>query len=95
VLKNKNGIINKNFEFSFFFLFLCFLLTLTIFIMKQLLLIGAFMLSVVSFANQTKEDVKTSVDLENNIENVVVEETSAYCTTTLYGYWVVSKKSMS
>lgn len=46
------------------------------------------MLSVVSFANQTKEDVKTSVD----IENVVVEETSAYCTTTLYGYWVVSKK---
>jgi len=43
--------------------------------MKQLLLIGAFMLSLVSFANQTEKDVQvTSIELENNIENVVDTE---------------------
>lgn len=52
-----------------------------LFITLAVMLIGSF-----AFANE--KDVMTSVEFENNIGNVVnIEEASAYCTYTLYGYW--------
>ena len=57
-----------------------------LFITLAVMLIGSF-----AFANE--KDVMTSVELENNIENVVnVEELLVYCTTETYTHTKTVKK---